>query len=141
MKTSESAKQAIGTFEGLELKAYLCSAGVWTIGYGHTKGVHKGMQITKEQALLFLSSDLADVERNLNMRFPSISQNKFDAMASLSFNIGIHAFNTSTLYRKAKANIDDPSIRAEFMKWVHSKGRVLPGLVSRRTWEANLYFS
>lgn len=141
MKTSESAKQAIGTFEGLKLEAYKCPSGIWTIGYGHTKGVYGGMRITKEQALTFLSSDLADVERNLNVQFPSISQNKFDALISLSFNIGIQAFNTSTLYRKAKVNIDDPSIRTEFMKWVHSKGRVLPGLVSRRTWEANLYFS
>lgn len=141
MKTSEAAKQAIGTFEGLELKAYRCPSGVLTIGYGHTKGVYEGMKITKEQALIFLSSDLADVERNINVRFPSISQNKFDAFISISFNIGIQAFNTSTLYRKAKADMNDPTIRTEFMKWVHSKGRVLPGLVSRRTWEANLYFS
>lgn len=141
MKTSESAKQAIGTFEGLKLKAYRCPSGVLTIGYGHTKGVREGMVITQAQALLFLAEDLGDVERNLNVRFPAISQKRFDAMISLSFNIGVQAFNTSTLYRKIKANPEDTAIRAEFMKWVHSKGKVLPGLVQRRTWEANLYFS
>ena len=141
MRTGEAAKQAIGTFEGLELKAYRCPSGILTIGYGHTKGVYEGMQITKEKALCFLGEDLAEVERNINFRFPLISQNKFDAFVSLSFNIGTQAFNTSTLYRKAKVNLNDPSIRAEFLKWVHSKGRVLPGLVNRRTWEANLYFS
>lgn len=141
MKTSEAAKQAIGTFEGLKLKAYRCPSGVLTIGYGHTKGVYEGMVITKQQALAFLDEDLADVERNINARFPVITQSKFDAMISLSFNIGIQAFNTSTLYRKAKVNLNDSTIRAEFMRWVHSNGKVLPGLMSRRTWEANLYFS
>lgn len=141
MKTSESAKQAIATFEGLKLKAYRCPSGILTIGYGHTKGVYEGMVITKEKALIFLGEDLAEAERNINARFPVTTQNKFDAMVSLTFNIGVQKFNTSTLYRKAKVNMNDATIRGEFMRWVHSNGKVLPGLVNRRTWEANLYFS
>lgn len=141
MKTSEETRKKIGEFEGLRLNAYLCPAKVWTIGYGHTKGVTAGMVITQAQADAFLAEDLAMAENNISMRFPGISQNKFDAMVSLAFNIGNHAFNTSTLYRKAKINPDDPTIRAQFNRWVYAKGKILPGLVKRRLWESELYFS
>ena len=67
MKTSDAAKQAIGTFEGLKLKAYRCPSGVLTIGYGHTKGVYEGMQITKEQAaflIIFIKMNCRNVLKN-----------------------------------------------------------------------------
>lgn len=145
MKTSEATRKKIGEFEGLRLKAYLCPAGVWTIGYGHTRGVTPGMVITGAQADAFLAEDLAVAENNIFMRFPGITQNRFDAMVSLAFNIGNNKFNTSTLYRKARQNPADPTIRDEFNRWVHARVngqmKVLPGLVKRRKWEADLYFS
>lgn len=96
---------------------------------------------TKEQAIQFLTEDLADAESTVNIRFPGIKQNRFDALVDFVFNLGTSKFNTSTLYRKIKQNPDDPTIRAEFNRWIYSNGKVLPGLVTRRVWEANLYFS
>lgn len=141
MKTSDATRAHIAQHEGLRLEAYLCPANVWTIGYGHTKGVTKGMIITKDQAEALLSEDLAVFEENISKRLPGLNQNQFDALVSFAFNVGNGAFNTSTLYRKAKQNPNDPTIRNEFAKWVHAGGRVLPGLVKRRAWEADLYFS
>lgn len=142
MKTSRKTVEEIGKFEGLSLKAYRCPSGVLTIGYGHTSGVTEGMVITKEKATSLLEQDLAVFEREVGKMFATVSltQNQFDALVSLSFNIGASRLKHSLLAKKIQANKDDMSIRDEFMKYVNSKGRVLPGLVRRRKWEADLYF-
>lgn len=70
-----------------------------------------------------------------------IRQPQFDAMVSFTYNIGVGAFSSSTLLRKVRAFPDDPTIRDEFLRWVYSGGVVVPGLVNRRTKEANFYFS
>ena len=141
MKTSPKGIALIKEFEGLRLKAYLCHGGVWTIGYGHTAGVKPGMTITEEQAEQFLKEDLIVFERAVNNQNLSINQNQFDALVSLIYNIGIGNFQKSTLLRKARVNPNDNSIMDEFLKWVYSKGRVLPGLQRRRLAEMKLYFS
>jgi lysozyme len=141
MKTSPKGIALIKEFEGLRLKAYLCPGGVWTIGYGHTAGVKPGMTITEEQAEQFLKEDLIVFERAVNNHNLSINQNQFDALVSLIYNIGIGNFQKSTLLRKARINANDNSIMDEFLRWVYSKGRVLPGLQSRRLREMKLYFS
>lgn len=83
----------IKQFEGCRLIAYQCSAGVWTIGYGHTAGVYKGMKITQAQADAFLKQDIAKFEKYINN--PSyvpftdkLNQNQFDALVSFAFNLG-----------------------------------------------------
>ena len=141
MKTSHKGIALIKEFEGLRLKAYKCPGGVWTIGYGHTAGVKPGMTITEEQAEQFLKEDLIVFERAVNNQNLSIDQNQFDALISLIYNIGIGNFQKSTLLRKARVNPNDNSIMDEFLKWVYSKGRVLPGLQRRRLAEMKLYFS
>ena len=141
MKTSPKGIALIKEFEGLRLKAYECPGGVWTIGYGHTAGVKPGMTITEEQAEQFLKEDLIVFEKAVNNQNLSINQNQFDALISLIYNIGIGNFQKSTLLRKARVNPDDNSIMDEFLKWVYSKGRVLPGLQRRRLAEMKLYFS
>lgn len=141
MKTSPKGIALIKEFEGLRLKAYKCPGGVWTIGYGHTAGVKPGMTITEEQAEQFLKEDLIVFEKAVNNQNLSINQNQFDALISLIYNIGIGNFQKSTLLRKARVNPDDNSIMDEFLKWVYSKGRVLPGLQRRRLAEMKLYFS
>jgi lysozyme len=129
------------------LKAYLCPAGVWTIGIGTTiyptgKRVAQGDVITVAQANAYLMNDL----RNLIAAVDSyttndINQQQFDALVSFAYNLGSSALKGSTLLKKVNLNLKDPSIQTEFEKWVHADGKVLPGLVKRRKSEAYLYFN
>lgn len=141
MKTSPKGIALIKEFEGLRLKAYKCPGGVWTIGYGHTAGVKPGMVITEAQAEEYLKADLIAFERYLNGLGLALNQNQFDALVSFIYNVGTGNFSSSTLLRKVRANPQDNSIMDEFLRWIYSKGRVLPGLQRRRLREMKLYFS
>ena len=141
MKTSPKGIALIKEFEGLRLKAYLCPGGVWTIGYGHTAGVKPGMVISEVQAEEYLKADLIAFERYLNVLGLALNQNQFDALVSFIYNVGTGNFSSSTLLRKVRANPQDNTIMDEFLRWVYSKGRVLPGLQHRRLAEMKLYFS
>ena len=141
MKASEKAYSLIRQFEGLRLTAYRCSAGVWTVGYGHTFGVVPGMNITKEQAEELLRQDIALSENIVNAACLNLRQCQFDALVSFVFSVGGGNFRKSTLLKKVKANPDDNSIMDEFLRWVYANGVVLPGLQRRRLAEMRLYFS
>ncbi len=141
MKASARAYSLIRQFEGLRLTAYRCPAGVWTVGYGHTFGVVPGMVITKKQAEELLRQDIATAEKIVSAECPNLRQCQFDALVSFVFNVGGGNFRKSTLLKKVKANSDDNSIMDEFLRWVYSKGVVLPGLQKRRLAEMRLYFS
>ncbi|MCE5294827.1 MAG: lysozyme [Chlamydiales bacterium] len=145
MKTSEQGLALIKQFESLKLKAYICPAGKLTIGYGHTgSDVQTGMSITQIKAEELLQGDVRPVETFLNHNLTRLSQNQFDALVSLIFNIGIGNFKTSTLFKLAKINPDDAAIATQFARW--NKGRAngvlqaLPGLTKRRAIESKLYF-
>ncbi|WP_310534593.1 lysozyme [Novosphingobium sp.] len=129
----------IKEFEGLELKAYLCPAKVWTIGYGST-GPHvtPGQVITEAQADVLLQSDLDRFEDAVAKAAPGATQAQFDAMVSLAFNIGIGAFGKSSVLRLHKAG-DHRAAAEAFALWNKGGGRVLPGLQRRRAKEADLY--
>jgi len=141
MKTSQKGINIITAHEGLKLGAYICPAGVWTIGYGHTRTAKQGMSITASRAEELLKDDLKTAENAVNFQSLRLNQNQFDALVSFVFNVGSGNFRNSTLLRKAKLNPSDPSIRDEFSRWKMGGGRTLPGLVKRRADEANLYFS
>ena len=141
MKTSPKGIALIKEFEGLRLKAYKCPGGVWTIGYGHTAGVKHGMVISERQAEEYLKADLIAFEKYLNGLGLALDQNQFDALISFIYNVGTGNFTSSTLLRKVRVNPQDNSIMDEFLSWVYSKGRVLPGLQQRRLAEMKLYFS
>ena len=130
----------IKRYEGLRLEAYRCPAGVWTIGYGHTKGVYKGMKISKEEAEKLLQQDVSVFELQVVNTVGKLAACKIDALVSFAYNVGVAAFRRSTLCRKVKANSDDATIRAEFGKWVYAGSKKLPGLVKRRAEEAEMYF-
>lgn len=129
----------IKEFEGLELKAYLCPAKVWTIGYGST-GPHvtPGQVITEAQADVLLQRDLDRFEDAVAKAAPGATQAQFDAMVSLAFNIGIGAFGKSSVLRLHKAG-DHRAAAEAFGMWIKGGGRVLPGLQRRRAKEADLY--
>ena len=136
MVTSKDGLALIKRYEGLRLKAYKCPAGVWTIGYGHTKGVKPGMTISQETADLYLRADVAPIEKLLNSLKINFRQGQFDALVSWIFNLGSGNFNSSTLKKRVVAGAKDIEIIAEIKKWNKAGGKVLPGLVKRREEEA-----
>ena len=141
MKASVDAYELIKQFEGLRLEAYLCPAGIWTIGYGHTSDVSPNCCITIQEADEYLHRDVASVELQLNKLNLSLSQCQWDAIVSFVFNVGIGNFKASTLLAKIRINPDDNSIMDEFLRWVYANGKVMKGLQKRRLAEMKLYFS
>lgn len=138
MKVSHETFEKIKMFEGCRLKAYKCSAGVWTIGYGHTMGVKEGMTITQQQADDMLLEDLRFFEEEV-AKLGQWTQNQFDALVDFSFNLGIGNLKKSTLLKKIRAGANAETIAAEFFRWVHAGGRAQPGLMIRRLWDAKKY--
>lgn len=141
MKASVDAYELIKQFEGLRLEAYLCPAGIWTIGYGHTSGVSPNSFITIQEADEYLHRDVASIEMQLNKLNLSLRQCQWDAIVSFVFNVGIGNFKASTLLAKIRINPDDNSIIDEFLRWVYANGKVMRGLQKRRLTEMKLYFS
>ena len=141
MKASDKAYALIRRFEGKSNKAYQDSAGVWTIGYGHTGGVVKGQTISDDEVERLLAEDVAVAENAVNAQNLTLTQDQFDALVDFVFNLGAGNFQKSTLLKKLKADPNDPTIYDEFLRWVYAGGVKLLGLVRRRTDEANLYFT
>ena len=140
MKTSYIGRKLIKTFEGYRSKAYLCPAGKWTIGYGHTSGVKEGDTCTQEQADIYLQEDIAWAEKAVNSQNLDLNQFQFDALVSFVYNVGSGNFQQSTLLQKIKANPKDyAAIEEEWKKWKYSNKQVLKGLVRRRAAEYELY--
>lgn len=137
MKATDNCIQLIKRFEGLYLKAYVCPAGVLTIGYGHTRGVKPGEEINEMQAELYLMEDVEACEIQLNYLTLPINQHQFDALCSFIFNLGIGNFMQSTLLKKLKAG--DKTAADEILRWDKSGGKVLPGLTARRKAEYDLF--
>ncbi len=139
MNISKNGIDLIKRFEGCKLTAYKCAGGVYTIGYGHTDGVKKGLKITLNQAESFLREDIKKFENGVNRLVASpLNQNQFDALVSFCFNCGLWAFKTSTLRQKLNAG-DYAGAAKEFPRWNKSGGKVLNGLVKRRAAEQKLF--
>lgn len=134
-RASDTLIQAVKQFEGLRLKAYRCPAGIWTIGYGHTRGVKAGQQITRAQADSLLVGDLLPFVQYVNRLGVCKTQGQFDALVDFAYNLGAAALGSSTLLQRIRINADDATICKEFRRWVHSGGKVLIGLKKRREWE------
>lgn len=118
MKISEKGIEFIIKEEGEVLTAYICPAGVWTIGVGHTgKDVNPGMKISKEQSRELLKSDLVRFENSVNRSVKvNLAQNKFDALVSFAFNVGTGAFETSTLLKKINVSAPIGEIEEQFRR-------------------------
>lgn len=137
--TGQKGIDLIKRFEGLRLRSYLCPANVWTIGYGHTVGVTSNQIITSEQAESILKSDLKRFELGvMNAVKVDLNQSQFDALVSLSFNIGLSAFANSTLVRLLNAG-DYNGAAGQFERWNQGGGKVLQGLSTRRAAERALF--
>lgn len=128
----------IKQYEGCRLAAYRCAAGVWTIGYGHTAGVHSGMTITQAQADAYLQQDIAKFEGYVNNPAyvpitANLNQNQFDALVSFAFNLG--AGNLRKLCKGRTA----AQIARTMPNYNRAAGKVLVGLKRRRAAEQALF--
>tara|TARA_B100001093_G_scaffold192641_2_gene185165 strand:- start:1343 stop:1750 length:408 start_codon:yes stop_codon:yes gene_type:complete len=126
-------------FEGCKLEAYKCAAGVWTIGYGSTKGVKEGDTITQEEAEQLLLKDVAVYEKAVTKAVNVLlEQNQYDSIVSWTFNLGGANLNSSTLLKRVNAQ-DWEDVPHQMRRWNKANGKVLEGLVRRREAEALLF--
>lgn len=140
MKLTKEGLNLIKNFEGCKLKAYLCPAGVLTIGYGHTgPDVVKNMNISQSVADELLEKDLQRFVRAVSVMLKvTLSDNEFSALVSLCYNIGEGNLSKSTLLKLVnQGKIKEAS--EQFVKWNKAGGKVLKGLTTRRIAEANLF--
>lgn len=137
-KIGQAGLALIKQYEGCRLAAYRCAAGVWTIGYGHTAGVHSGMTITQAQADAYLQQDIAKFEGYVNNPAyvpitEQLNQNQFDALVSFAFNLG--AGNLRKLCKGRTA----AQIAQAMTQYCKANGKVLAGLRRRRAAEQALF--
>ncbi len=145
MKASKNAIDIIKKYEGCRLESYKCPAGVWTIGYGHTgnvngKSITMGMTITELMAETLLTIDLQRFEYAINKLNLDLKQNQFDALISFVFNIGIGAFEKSTMLKLLNVGNYDGAAN-QFDCWIYANGKKLAGLIKRRADEKKLSIS
>ena len=139
MKTSAEGLALIKKFEGLELKAYKCAAGVWTIGYGHTKDVQEGDEWSESHADHMLEVELEEFEGYINDNVTvALSQNQFDALVSWVYNLGPANLKASTMLKVLNSG-DYEGVPAQIQRWNKAGGKVLEGLIRRRKAEALLF--
>ncbi len=139
MNTSQEGIDLIKSFEGCELTAYRCSAGVWTIGYGHTRDVTESDTCTQAKAELLLKSDLYEFERYVNnLVAVPLTQCQFDAMICFTYNLGPTNLKESTLLRVLNSG-DYEAVPAQLIRWDKVNGRPLAGLTRRRIAEVDLW--
>lgn len=137
-KIGQAGLALIKQYEGCRLVAYRCAAGVWTIGYGHTAGIHSGMTITQARADAYLQQDIAKFEGYVNNPTyvpitENLNQNQFDALVSFAFNLG--AGNLRKLCKGRTA----AQIARTMPNYNKAAGKVLAGLKRRRAAEQALF--
>ena len=139
MKISQYGIDLIKHFEGCELEAYQCAAGVWTIGYGHTKGVQPGDQWSEDHANHMLEVELEEYENYVSTAVTvPLSQNQFDALVSWVYNLGNGNLTSSTMLKVLNSG-DYAGVPAQIKRWNKAGGKVLEGLTRRRQAEADMF--
>ena len=139
MKTSQYGIDLIKHFEGCELKAYKCPAGVWTIGYGHTKGVEPEDEWSEDHANHMLEVELEEYEGYVSKYVTApLGQNQFDALVSWTYNLGGGNLSASTMLKVLNAGEYD-EVPNQMLRWNKAGGKVLEGLTRRRQAEADMF--
>lgn len=154
MKINQKGIELITLWEGFRSSPYLCPAGIPTIGFGTTRypnGRRVRMSdtpITRDQAYEYKKADLHKIERDVRASLKvRLNENRFSALVSFTYNLGIGALRRSTLLKVVNDAPGVPGIRDEFMKWVKARNprtkqlEVMQGLINRRRAEADLYFT
>lgn len=139
MRYSKQGMALTEQFEQCRLVAYQDSAGVWTLGWGHTQGVEEGMTCSQEQADQWLLDDVQEAVNTVNRLVKiGLTQEEFDALVDFVFNVGSGNFERSTLLVNLNSNEIEAAI-GEFEKWDMAGGRVIAGLLRRRDAEKALF--
>lgn len=141
-QVNKAGLDLIKSFEGLRLEAYPdpgTGGDPYTIGWGSTKGVKKGMKITVQEAEQRLIMDLQDackaVERYVTI---PLNDNQFAALVSFTFNVGAGNLAVSTLLKRLNEG-EYGSVPMQLMRWNRAAGKILNGLTRRRTAEGDLF--
>jgi lysozyme len=136
IKSSE-AENGIPSLDAYQDEGY----GVWTIGFGHIRGVKQGDICTPEQAEQWLAEDLIAVEKCIvNTVRGTLTQGQYDALCSFVFNLGCSALRNSMLLRLLNEG-DDAGAAEQFARWNHSGGKVDPILIARRKKETEMFLA
>lgn len=135
----ETAAPFIAVQEGFKSKAYKCPAGVWTIGYGHTKNVHQGDTVTRAEAYELLRQDLIQTQEELlTLVNVDVTENQFIALMSFVYNFGLTKCRTYTLFKKINAQ-DIEGIKTWWSKYCNPGTDFEDGLRKRRLRELELF--
>ena len=142
MKTSDKGIEQIKSFEGFRAMPYQDIVGKWTVGYGHLMvagdGCVEGSPITMGQATELLRKDLHTAEEAVNACGVELEQNEFDALVSFVYNLGVGAFQRSTLLKLLKSG-NKLAASGEFPKWSMAGGKEVPGILKRRHAEQDCF--
>ena len=141
MQISQEGLALIKKFEGCELEAYKCPAGVWTIGYGHTKDVKEGDKINKDEANYLLQEEMIEFESYIDdMVEVELNQSQYDALCAWVYNLGPSNLGSSTLLKVLNEGKYE-EVPQQIKRWNKANGEVLTGLIRRREAEALLFQS
>ena len=139
MQISKTGIELLKHFEGCELKAYQDSVGVWTIGYGHTKGIYEGLEITQLEAEKMLQDELPEYEGYITDKVvPMLQQHEYDALVCWVYNLGPTNLSSSTLLKRLNAG-EFKDVPFQMKRWDKAGGQPLLGLTRRRNAEALLF--
>ncbi len=139
MQISKTGIELLKHFEGCELKAYQDSVGVWTIGYGHTKGIYEGLEITQSEAEKMLQDELPEYEGYVTDKVvPMLQQHEYDALVCWVYNLGPTNLSSSTMLKKLNAG-EFKEVPFQMKRWDKAGGQPLLGLTRRRNAEALLF--
>ena len=139
MKISENGLELIKKFEGCETTAYQDSVGVWTIGFGHTKGVEEGQTCSIEDAESMLADEMNEYEGYINnMVKVELQQHEFDALVAWVYNLGPTNLGESTMLKVLNGGQFD-RVPDEMNRWTRAGGEILEGLVRRRQAESLMF--
>jgi lysozyme len=147
MNIEQSTINLLKRFEGVKLQAYQDSVGIWTIGVGNTyyedhTPVKKGDVITQERADSLLKLIATSFGEHINKLVTvKLTQNQFDSLVSICYNIGKGNFSASTLLRLVNKNPNDPAIELQFQAWSRAGGKQVQGLLNRRNAEYKNFIS
>ena len=139
LQLSKTGIELLKHFEGCELKAYQDSVGVWTIGYGHTKGIYEGLEITQSEAEKMLQDELPEYEGYVTDKVvPMLQQHEYDALVCWVYNLGPTNLSSSTMLKKLNAG-EFKEVPFQMKRWDKAGGQPLLGLTRRRNAEALLF--
>lgn len=141
MRISEEGVTLVKEFEGFRSAPYRDAVGVWTIGYGETKGVGPDTHsITQKEASDLLRRRLdADYGSHVTNLGVELAQNQFDAITSFVYNVGPGGISRDTGIGRALRAKNWSVAADELLKWDKAGGRALAGLTRRRRAERALF--